>query len=187
MSGDLEYLTSIKDEPTHSRILFILEKNHALSYISQRMFGRVDLTSRIDIFIGKKKLGPDAYYMNFEQFIDALKKRTAYAKSILMNQSVFAGIGNIYSDEILFKAGIHPKTKINKLDEAKLKVLFKLIKQVFEFGIKKKGDLSTYPSNCLIPHRKKNETCPRCGHEIERYEISGRHGFYCPHCQVQII
>lgn len=61
--------------------------------------------------------------------------------------------------------------------------LFTNIKEVLEYGIKKKGNLSTNPANFLIPHRKKEERCPTCNTEIERFEISGRHGWFCPTCQ----
>jgi formamidopyrimidine-DNA glycosylase len=64
-----------------------------------------------------------------------------------------------------------------------VKELFTNIKEVLKFGIDKQGDLSIYPNHFLIPHRKKEENCPICDIEIERYEISGRHGYFCPNCQ----
>ena len=104
-------------------------------------------------------------------------------KNALLNQSFVAGIGNIYSDEILFRTKIHPKTKINSLNESKVKELFANIKEVLQVGIEKKGDLNTYPDHFLIPHRIKDDHCPVCKYEIKRIEISGRHGFFCPNCQ----
>jgi len=149
-----------------------------------RMFGRVNIIDNVVDFVKERKLGPDAYLMNFKEFKKALHKRTAIAKSALMNQSIIAGIGNIYSDEILFHAKIHPKTKVNEIPESKLKDIFESIKKVLKVGIENKGILSTYPDDFIIPHRKKDELCPRCGGIIERFEISQRHGFYCPNCQV---
>ncbi|MFX0072364.1 MAG: DNA-formamidopyrimidine glycosylase [Candidatus Hermodarchaeota archaeon] len=186
MTGDFEYFSKIDEEPTHSRILFKFQNDDYLSYISQRMFGKVDLTEKVETFIKEKKLGPDAFNMTFQDFKSALKKRSAYAKSALMDQSIVAGIGNIYSDEILYQAKIHPKTKINKLDELKLKELFDIIKRVLKCGIEKKGELSTYPKNYIIPYRNKKGICPKCTGKIQRLEISGRHGFFCPSCQIQI-
>jgi len=184
MSGDVVYYDDLEEEPLHSRILFEFTNGNFLSYISQRMFGRVDLTKNIEDFISKKKLGPDAYDMDFEEFKKSLYKRTALAKSALMNQEIIAGIGNIYSDEILFQAKIHPRTKINKISDTKLRALFE-IKIVLKMGIEKKGELTTYPDDFLIPHRKKDDRCPHCGVPIERFEISQRHGFFCPNCQKQ--
>ena len=185
MSGDLKYFNDIKEEPKHGRILFEFTNGNFLSYISRRMFGRVDIIDNsIKEFMKKKKLGVDALKMSFEEFKKSLHRRTALAKSALMNQNIIAGIGNIYSDEILFQAKIHPKTKINEVNDSKLRELFEIIKKVLKVGIEKKGILNTYPNDFIIPHRKVNEPCPDCGGIIERLKISQRHGFYCPHCQV---
>jgi len=121
--------------------------------------------------------------MTIEEFKDTLKRRSAIAKTALMDQSIIAGIGNLYSDEILFRTKIHPKTKINLLTDAKLVDLFNNIKEVLKFGIENEGDLSIYPNNFLIPHRVLEEKCPICGTILQRYEISGRHGFFCATCQ----
>jgi formamidopyrimidine-DNA glycosylase len=147
------------------------------------MFGKLGIVDSPDELIKNKKLGPDAYKMSLEEFKEAIKRRSAIAKNALLNQSFIAGVGNIYSDEILFKTKLHPKTKLNTLDDGKIEELFTNIKDVLEFGIKKQGDLSRYPNSFLIPHRKKEEKCPTCSSEIERFKLSGRHGFFCPNCQ----
>lgn len=183
MTGDLEYFNKKDDEPKFSKIIFHFNNDFNLAYISIRMFGRIDIAESIEEFIEKNKLGPDAFKMSFEQFKEALLRRSGVAKNLLLNQSFVAGIGNIYSDEILFRTKIHPKTKINSLNESKVKELFTNIKEVLQVGIEKKGDLNTYPDHFLIPHRIKDDHCPVCKYEIKRIEISGRHGFFCPNCQ----
>jgi len=183
MSGSLEAFNDVKDEPIHSRVLFEFVDGTYLSYVSQRMFGRVDLCESVESYLKKKKLGPDALNMTYKDFKGTLKRRTTISKTFLMNQNILAGIGNIYSDEILFRTKLNPKTKINDVDESKLKDLFNNIKEVLKYGIENKGDLESYSEKFLIPHRQKDENCPSCGTPIERYEISGRHGFYCPKCQ----
>jgi len=183
MTGDLEAFENKDDEPRYSKVLFEFTDGTFLSYVSMRMFGRVGVVDDMDEYLTEKKLGPDALKMNYTEFKEALNKRSAIAKSALLNQEIFAGIGNIYSDEILFRTRIHPKTKINLLEEEQLKALFKNIKDVLEYGIEHEGELSEYSQDFLIPHRDKEERCPKCGTEIERYEISGRHGFFCPLCQ----
>ncbi|MBY9014158.1 MAG: DNA-formamidopyrimidine glycosylase [Candidatus Lokiarchaeota archaeon] len=183
MSGDLEYYDSKEEPPKFSKVIFHFNNGYNLAYISIRMFGKVSIANSIEEFIEYKKLGPDAYKMSLEEFQEAVQRRKAIAKNALLNQSFIAGVGNIYSDEILFRTRIHPKTNINTLSEGKVKELYRNIKDVLEFGIKKKGDLSTYPNEFLIPHRKKEEKCPTCNSDITRFEISGRHGFFCPSCQ----
>jgi len=183
MSGDLEYYDDKEEPPKFSKVIFQFNNGFNLAYISIRMFGKVSVFNSIEEFIENKKLGLDAYKMALEEFQVAVQRRKAMAKNALLNQSFIAGVGNIYSDEILFRTKIHPKTKINTLSEGKVKELYTNIKDVLEYGIKKKGDLSTYPKEFLIPHRKKEGKCPTCNNDITRFEISGRHGFFCPSCQ----
>lgn len=183
MSGDLEYYNNKDDPPKFSKVIFQFKNGFSLAYISIRMFGKVSIVNSFEEFVENKKLGPDAYKMSFEEFQRAVKRRSAIAKNALLNQSFIAGVGNIYSDEILFRTKIHPRTNINSLSDNKVKELYGNIIDVLEFGIKKKGDLSTYPDEFLIPHRKKEEKCPICNTDVIRIEISGRHGFFCPSCQ----
>lgn len=183
MSGDLEYYDAIEEPPKFSKVIFHFNNGFNLAYISIRMFGKVSVANSIEEFIDHKKLGPDAYKMTLEEFQKAVQRRKAIAKNALLNQSFIAGVGNIYSDEILFRTKIHPKTNINTLSDGKIKELYKNIKDVLEYGIKKKGDLSSYSNEFLIPHRKKEEKCPTCNSDITRFEVSGRHGFFCPSCQ----
>ena len=183
MTGDLEYYNKKDDDPKFSKVIFQFKNEFNLAYTSLRMFGRIDIADSIENFIEKRKLGPDAFKMNLEQFKEALKRRSAIIKNVLLNQSFIAGVGNIYSDEILFRTKLNPKTTIDTLDEHKVKELFTNIKEVLQFGIEMQGDLSTYPDYFLIPHRKKEEICPICKNEIEFVDLSGRRGYYCPNCQ----
>jgi formamidopyrimidine-DNA glycosylase len=183
MTGDLEYYKKGEEEPKYSKVLFEFTNNHILSYISTRMFGKLDITDDYKKYINKNRLGPDALAMSYDEFLMSLKRRTTNAKTALMNQSIICGIGNIYSDEILFRTRINPLTKINLLEEHQLKELFTNIKETLEYGIRKKGDLATYSSKLIIPHRSEEENCPVCQTPIKRYEILGRHGFFCPTCQ----
>ncbi|MFX1323320.1 MAG: DNA-formamidopyrimidine glycosylase [Promethearchaeota archaeon] len=183
MTGDLEYYNTKDEQPKYSKVIFQFTSGFNLAYISRRMFGKLHIADSIDEFINEKKLGPDAYKMSYEDFKKAVSRRTAIMKNLLLNQSFVAGIGNIYSDEILFKSKLNPKSRINLLDDTKTVELFNNIKQVLKFGIEKEGDLSTYPDSYLIPHRKKEENCPACGIKLERFELSGRHAFFCPNCQ----
>ncbi|MFX0082607.1 MAG: Fpg/Nei family DNA glycosylase [Candidatus Hodarchaeota archaeon] len=183
MTGDLEYYNKQDSEPKFSKVIFHFKNGFNLAYISMRMFGRISMTDSIEDFIQLKKLGPDAYKMSFEEFSGAIKRRSAILKNALLNQSFIAGIGNIYSDEILFRTKLNPRTKIDEINERKLEELFANTKEILRYGIEQEGDLSTYPKSFLIPHRKKDEKCPKCNNKIERFEISGRHGFFCPMCQ----
>jgi len=185
MTGDLEYYDNKEEEPSYSKVIFHFNNGYNLSYTSRRMFGRLYIAESIEDFIERKKLGPDAFKMSFQEFKKSLYRRTAILKNALLNQSFVAGIGNIYSDEIMFRTKLHPKAKIDTLNESKVKELFTNIKDVLQFGIKNEGDLSSYPDSFLIPHRKKDEQCPICKKEILSIDLSGRRGYYCPNCQVE--
>ncbi len=183
MTGDLEYYSKNDEEPKYSKVIFQFENGFNLAYTSLRMFGRLEVAETIEDFVEKKKLGPDAFKMSLDEFQGALRHRTAIAKNALLNQSIIAGIGNLYSDEILFRTKLHPKSKLDDLEEEKVKELFVNIKDVLRFGIEKEGDLSVYPKNFIIPHRKKEEHCPICNKELNYLDISGRRSFFCPNCQ----
>ncbi|MFX1420321.1 MAG: Fpg/Nei family DNA glycosylase, partial [Promethearchaeota archaeon] len=185
MTGDLEYYNKKQEDPKYSKVIFQFINDFKLAYTSRRMFGRLYIANSIEEFIESKKLGPDAFKMSLEEFKEALNRRTAIIKNAMLNQSFIAGIGNIYSDEILFRTKLHPKSKLDALDEKQVKDLFTNIKDVLQFGIDKEGDLNSYPGSFLIPHRKKEEQCPICKNEIVSIDSSGRRGYYCPNCQVE--
>jgi formamidopyrimidine-DNA glycosylase len=103
---------------------------------------------------------------------------------------VMAGIGNIYSDEILFQARLRPQTRADWLDAGARKCLFRQIKEVLETAIVRGAGterlIDRLPRSFLIPYRQKGGRCPRCGSEIATAKISGRTAYYCPRCQPQI-
>lgn len=171
MTGDLEYYNEQFDEPKFSKVTFYFKNGFNLAYISRRMFGRIYITDSVENFIKLKKLGPDAYNMSLEEFTGAIKRRSAILKNGLLNQSFIAGIGNIYSDEILFRTKLNPRTRIDEISESKIEQFFTNIKEVLKVGIEREGDLSSYPNSYIIPHRKKDEKCPICDTEIELNKI----------------
>jgi formamidopyrimidine-DNA glycosylase len=118
-----------------------------------------------------------------EEFLKKLEKKRGKIKAVLMDQSVLAGIGNVYADEILFQSRIHPESSADKLKEKELKAIFKNIKPVMETAIFYQGKRKSLPDNFIIPYRKKGEACPVCGGKIEMMRIGGRATYFCPFCQ----
>ena len=124
----------------------------------------------------------------FKQYLEAFRKilsgSRASIKGALMNQSLIAGLGNVYTDEILFQAGIHPKTKANELEEGDVKRLYrKMRKEVLPTVIDRRADPARFPEEYLTPCRKKGANCPRCGSELKQIKVSGRTAYLCPECQ----
>src|SRR5438034_11312747 len=114
MTGFLRYFKGEEKAPPHTRVLFVFAKDYRLAFDDQRKFGEVGLVNEVDEFLKKRALGPDALDIDLAEFKEKLARHRGAVKSILMNQRLIAGIGNIYTDEILFHARIHPATQITR-------------------------------------------------------------------------
>ncbi len=185
MTGFLKYFKNEEEAPGHIRVLYKFTNGYKLAYDCQRKLGQLQLVNNTDNFVKKKGLGPDAMSveLDFESFKESLKGSRAMIKSALMNQELIAGIGNIYSDEILFKTGIHPKLRAKDLSKEELRKVFSAIPVILDEAIESEVDLERMPSNFLITHRKEGGECPKCGGEIEKIKVSGRSSYVCPVCQ----
>lgn len=139
----------------------------------------------VDAFIRGKGLGPDVLGDDFDfvAFKGALSGRRAMVKTTLMNQEIMAGIGNVYSDEILFQARLHPRVNIDDLDQETLHTLFRKLKSVLHTAIEHDANPDEFPSSFLTPHRQEGDPCPACEGQVERVKVSGRSAYYCPSCQ----
>jgi formamidopyrimidine-DNA glycosylase len=104
-------------------------------------------------------------------------------KTTLMDQSIMAGIGNVYSDEILFQAGIYPRRKINELDENEIETLFHTMKDVLKTAIEHQANPDQFPEDYITAHRHEGGHCPKCGATLEKVQVGSRHAYYCPNRQ----
>ena len=186
MTGFLRYFKGEEKAPPHTRVLFVFEKHHRLAFDDQRQFGQIGLLKDVDEFLKKHALGPDALEIDLGKFRNILGKRRGAVKSILMNQRLIAGIGNIYADEILFRARIHPATEIARLSGDALTKLFRATHYILEKAITAKADVNQTPKSWLLPHRGKGGKCPRCGRGLRSSRIGGRTAWFCAHCQKRI-
>ncbi|MCJ7443300.1 MAG: hypothetical protein MUO26_02005 [Methanotrichaceae archaeon] len=123
MSGWLEHLKLGKSEPSHTRMLIYFYDGDCLAYSDPRMFGRIGLTNSIRSFIKQKNLGPDALEMDLQTYLSVLINRKGAIKASILDQSIVAGLDNLYSDESIFHARIRPDA--HGLTEARFKILFK--------------------------------------------------------------
>lgn len=185
MTGYLKYFKEMDKEPEHDRLLISFANGFHLAYVSQRKLGSVGLTDEVENFIEEKELGPDALGLDLEDFRQVIKGRRGVIKSLLMNQQHLAGIGNVYSDEILFQSKLHPKSKVNNLNADAVERLFEAMQEVLHKAIVAQADPARFPDSFLIPHRQPGGTCPRCQGKVEKISVSGRSSYYCPACQVK--
>lgn len=183
MTGFLAYFKDRDKEPPHERLLIGFSNGYHLAYDCQRKMGEVTLSRAMESFVEERELGADAMAIDFGPFKDALSGTRASIKSALMDQRLIAGIGNIYSDETLFQSGIHPQNKAYQLDEKSVKKLFRAMKQVLTTAIETRADPARLPEDYLIPHRRTDRVCPRCGGGIKTAKVSGRTAYFCPRCQ----
>ena len=183
MTGSLGYSKGIEKAPRHARVLFVFANNYRLAFEDQRKFGEVGLIGDVDEFLKKRSLGPDALDVDLAEFKEMFAKHRGPVKTILMNQHLIAGIGNIYADEILFHARVHPATQIASLSGKDRRRLFRAMRHVLEKAIEYHADANRMPKAWLLLYRGKGEKCPRCGRELKSSKIGGRTAWFCPHCQ----
>ncbi len=198
LTGHLLYAKWEKDRVNdYIHLKFFLNNGKILALSDLRKFAKVELWKSPDLEKELRSLGPEPLEKNFifKKFKEALKDRRGKIKQILMNQEIIAGIGNIYSDEALWRAKIHPFKEPSKLSEAELKKLYQSLKEVLKKSIKLHGEsISDYrdPSGSRgnfdrirMVYRREGEKCSRCGRKIKRLKMAGRSARFCPLCQKQ--
>ena len=183
MTGDLIYFKELNEEPAHDRLLITFKNGYHLAFDNQRKFGKIIVTPTVDEFVSNKKLGKDALQIDLPDFTEAMKKKRGSVKSVLMDQHTIAGIGNLYSDEILFQTGVHPKKRVSELDEKTLKDLHSNIRRVLKTAIENQADPKHFPKDYLLHNRVKGAPCSGCDGKIETITVSGRTAYFCPNCQ----
>jgi formamidopyrimidine-DNA glycosylase len=186
MTGSLRYFKQEEQAPSHTRVLFMFEKHYCLAFEDQRKFGEIGLTEDVDQFLKKRRLGPDALDVDLAKFQNILARHRGAVKSILLNQKLIAGIGNIYADEILFRARMHPATQTSALSNKEVAELSRATRYVLRKAIEAKADVDHMPKSWLLPHRGKGGKCPRCCRELKSSTIGGRTAWFCAHCQKHI-
>jgi formamidopyrimidine-DNA glycosylase len=189
MNGALRFLADKQEEPPYLRLFVDFAGGGRLLYINPRRLGRVALADSAEAFVAAAGLGPDALDPGFDlpAFAGVLAGRKRDIKSVLMEQSLLAGIGNIYSDEILFQAGIHPATPAMRLDRGRAEHLFRTMKRVLQTAIDHAAGAESggerLPPGFLLPERRRGGHCPHCNRPLATLKRGARTGYFCPHCQ----
>jgi len=186
MTGSLEYLKHDEVAPKAARVIFHFADNCRLAFDDQRKFGEIELIENVDAFLQTRRLGPDALEISLSRFKAIVGKHGGAVKAILLNQQLIAGIGNLYADEILFRARMHPATLATRLSDKDLRRLFRATRYVLDKAITLKTDFNRLPKSWLLPHRGNGGRCPRCGRALKSATIGGRTSWFCAHCQKRI-
>jgi formamidopyrimidine-DNA glycosylase len=177
----------------HTHVLLALGEREELRFRDPRRFGRLRSCTREEMEAAFARLGPDAQQVSEEQFLSAMRARRGAIKSWLMNQQLLAGLGNIYADESLFVAGIHPLAQPGRVSARRALRLFRAVRKVLAHAVKLQGtsfrdyvDIEGRPGNYelrLRVYQRTGEPCRRCRRPIRRIVIAGRSSHFCPRCQ----
>jgi len=187
MTGFLRAFKAEEKAPDDIGLLLRFEDGYHLAYDCRRRLGRIGCTESVAHFVDEKNLGPDALDLcrDEEAFAGRLEGHRGAIKTLLMNQKVVAGIGNIYADEILFLMGLHPKTKAGELDDGQCRALAAKTRHILETAIDRRAGAEGWPESWLLPRREEGRACPRCSGKIHRITVSGRGTYFCPRHQVE--
>ncbi len=194
MSGSLLISHDSAEAPKYTRATILLDGDTSIFFRDPRKFGRMWLIQDTRDVTGK--LGPEPLTSEFtwEVLRERLAKRKAPIKPVLLDQSVIAGIGNMYADEALFAAGIHPERSTVSLTSGEIKRLHRAIRETLIAATRSKGasvenyfrpsgEIGTAHFHFKVAHRLGGNYCPVCGTPIERTKVRNRGTYFCPRCQ----
>ncbi|MDX6663216.1 MAG: formamidopyrimidine-DNA glycosylase [Solirubrobacterales bacterium] len=198
MTGNFT-LAAAAAEPRYLRAVVRLEGGEELVFTDARRFGHGELVRSEDVegrFAGKLGVEPLSEGFTVEVLGALAAGRKAPLKSFLLGQAGIAGIGNIYADEALFRAGLHPLSPAGSMRSEHLPALREGIVEALEAGLAgggasiddnrdARGERGSMQDEFLV-HRREGKACPRCGEVIRRIVVGGRSTYFCPACQVRL-
>lgn len=195
MEGGYNFYTKKTSNKIHDRLIFNFTDGTSLHYHDSRMFGTFHLRNEKN-YLNIKPLslvGKVPWKIDLEDFYNVLQKKNSAIKKILLDQHIIAGLGNIYVDETLFAANIHPETKANKLSLEEVKNILEKASKILQKSIKLGGSsIRSYTSlnkqegsfqNFLQVHTKEKKPCNICKTSIKKIKVGGRGTYFCPSCQ----
>ena len=197
MEGKYLFYPDAMPERKHAHVFFEMTDGGTLVYEDVRKFGTMELLRKdqLEAYFAVRKLGPEPTEADFllPPFAAALSRSKKPIKPYLLEQTLVVGLGNIYVDEALWRARIHPARPAASLKPAEVKRLREQIIEVLQLGIEKRGStIRTYRNalgedgtmqDFLQVYGKTGQPCARCGSPIEKIKLGGRGTHLCPHCQ----
>ena len=188
MSGRLNVVEHDQPPSKHDHVIFDLDDGQQLRFNDVRKFGRVYLVIDPEEVTGAHGPEPLEATFTLPEFRKLIKSRSGAIKPLLLNQNFLAGIGNIYADESLWLARIHPLRKVNSLKDAEITALYRSIRQVLRRAIWAQG---TDAGDGIIAggdyrprvYDRTDQPCYRCHRPIRRILVGQRGTHFCPHCQ----
>jgi|SRR5690625_145530 len=197
MEGKYKVVPSDEQMTKHTHVIFHFTDGMELRYNDVRKFGTMHVFPIGKEFKDKplNQLGPDPFqdHYTLDYFIGHLKKTTRYIKAALLDQTIVAGLGNIYVDEVLYLSKVHPEKRANKLTEEEVRNIFentyKVLSKAVEQGgttirsyVDGEGEMGMFQQELYV-YGQVAEPCKKCATEIIKLKVAGRGTHICPTCQ----
>jgi formamidopyrimidine-DNA glycosylase len=193
MTGQLAPCAAAQPCLKHTHVWFALDDGRELRYTDPRRFGRMAYLTGALLEEELTAFGADPLLVSAAEFAENIRSRNAQIKALLLDQSVLRGVGNIYADESLWRAKIHPMRRGTELSKKQAQVLRRVLQDVLRKAILARGssisdflDAEGEPGEYQRHHRvygREGKRCYRCGTAIRRVIVAGRSSHYCPKCQ----
>jgi formamidopyrimidine-DNA glycosylase len=193
MTGSLMPRAAAEPHAKHTHVIFLLDDGRELRYVDPRRFGRIAFLAGTRLQQELLRFGVDPLEATPETFLTLIRSRRARIKALLLDQSVIRGVGNIYADESLWRAKIHPAQFGANVKPAQAQLLYGKLQQILNKAIALRGssisdflDSDGMPGDYQRHHRvygREGKPCPRCKTLIHRIIVAGRSSFFCPKCQ----
>jgi formamidopyrimidine-DNA glycosylase len=193
MTGQIAPTPAAEPCEKHTHACFLLDDDRELRYTDARRFGRLAYLSAGPLAEELRSFGADPLEVSLEEFVKQARTRRARIKALLLDQSFLRGVGNIYADESLWRAKIHPARLGAALKKEQLKKLHGVLREILEKAIALRGssisdflDVEGQPGEYQRHHRaygREGQRCYRCAALIRRAIVAGRSSYFCPKCQ----
>ena len=193
MTGMLLPVPTGETHAKHTHVVMALDDGRDLRYVDPRRFGRMAYLTGERFRKELLRFGADPLEAGLPEFVARISGRTARIKALLLDQKVLRGVGNIYADESLWRAKIHPARIAARLNKGQMKLLFASLQKILQKAIALRGssisdflDADGRPGEYQLHHQvygREGERCFRCNSGIRRGIVGGRSSFYCPSCQ----
>lgn len=182
MTGTLRFRPDA-NEPDFSQLVIRFTDGSVLAYVNKRMLGRIAVVEHVDEYVREHELGPDALGMSRDDLAEVVRGGRGAIKSTLMNQSRIAGLGNVYTDEILYQCGIDPRRPCADVTDEEITTLREQIESVCITAVRCQANPQRVPDSWLLPRREEGASCPGCEGEVVKVTVSGRSTYLCAGCQ----
>lgn len=183
MTGSACYEEKGRVPDRHDRLVIDFNEKGHLVFNDQRKFGAISYAESPQAFIEQKRLGPDALMVSKKEFVERAISHRKPIKATLLDQHVVAGIGNLYSDEVLFQTKVHPSILSSELSPRRMGHVHRAMGEVLRASIDARSDFCLLPEGYMLRDRSAGAPCPRGNGHLKAMVVGGRTAFFCPSCQ----